>query len=320
MGNNIQINNNNNSNNVTEKDNSTIKMSHNDNSTISNPHRPSPVQGSRSNAKEEIKTNKFSSRWKGGMIRACAVIVGTDPNFQYDAIELKRTLEEKCGYKSYNIKLLLGHQATAENVINSMKVYEKYDNSSFLFYFSGHGVPVDNNTSTLVLPGGENLMYTKLFEALETIISKKKFVILDCCHAAPQMKYKSFDPNTIEDFKHRISEGSGTVFWFSCKANQLALAPKNPQAHSLMTEYILAGLQFKLCNDYCDDCVRYKSVVTADHSLIKLSVLKDFVMTHIKKKSTENSKIGQMVVTELEIDNEFVFGLNFGSDVFNQVF
>jgi len=60
----------------------------------------------------------------------------------------------------------------------------------------------------------------------------------------------------------------------------------------------------------CKNCDRYKSIVKLDQSLIKLSILKEFVMSHMNVDSKKDPRIGQMEVTEIAIDNEFVFALN----------
>jgi len=318
MGNTNTITNTNNSNNTTTTGNTT----HNRNITYngnSQPRYEAPVERKRESFRAHIADNRPSKTPKGGvnveLKLSYALIVATDEVFHHDAEGIQENLEKRGGYLSENIHTLYGEQATPENVISEIENFNEED-MSFLFYYSGHGTG-----SALSLFADKTLKYSKLFKVLQELKSKKKFVILDCCYASPKshkviMKGTiAADQKTAQKFISKASEGSGTVFWFSSKSDQLSLGPSDGSSYSLLTRYIIAGLQLQAQCPFdksysCELCKRYKTVVQADQSLIKLSVLKVFVMDHLKEETKKNSHDQNMEVTEIGIDDDFVFALS----------
>ncbi len=107
----------------------------------------------------------------------------------------------RCGYRTENVKMLLGPEATRANVEKELGwLIERHLTdplATVIFYYSGHGMA---EPATLLLNGcfdegdprpesvaAEGLPGHLLCEYLAGIDSNKLLVVLDCCQAAAQV-------------------------------------------------------------------------------------------------------------------------------------
>ncbi|KAL1925500.1 uncharacterized protein VTP21DRAFT_383 [Calcarisporiella thermophila] len=112
-----------------------------------------------------------------------------------DAELLYNTLTNKsrCAYPENQVKLLTGDKATRKNILGALKELSRCTNeqSTVLFFFSGHGVTHDNSHVYLV-PAGlradeeleENAISgDDLFYRINDIPARKRILLLNCCFA-----------------------------------------------------------------------------------------------------------------------------------------
>ena len=116
-------------------------------------------------------------------------------NAENDAIELKNILIKKYGYKEKNIKLLLGKNATRDNINDTLYEYVNIamNDDSLLFFYAGHGTTIldnsNNNVGYLVPYDGNETNYNSLIRwdnieaAAKMIKAKHIFFILDACYS-----------------------------------------------------------------------------------------------------------------------------------------
>lgn len=109
-----------------------------------------------------------------------------------DMGEMKYFLESRQGFAG-NISLLLEGFSTSENIISSLEQYKRTltEESLFLFYFAGHGDPLNG----LGLRGG-SLSPQMLYAHLDNIRGHK-IVIIDSCHAGKFLEEQFLPEKTL---------------------------------------------------------------------------------------------------------------------------
>lgn len=127
-------------------------------------------------------------------------LIGPDLRFcQSDAIRMKDAIIKYAGFKAENIKMLLGAQATKKGIRSVVKewlIANVEPGDKMFFYFSGHGVQiedptkqeVDNKDELLCAYDSGRHSYTfirdnELGQWMDQVNTVEKIVILDSCHS-----------------------------------------------------------------------------------------------------------------------------------------
>lgn len=180
--------------------------------------------------------------------------VGNDlPVTEKDAQALHNLFVDpsRCGYSPNNVRLLLGQQATRQNILEGLTWLASKSNNDpdavVVVYFSGHGgtyqtnhlVPYDYDPADLSQTSVSGI---ELTEKLRTINSKKLLVLLDCCHAGgmtqaktPLLKHMPYP----EELRSILDEGRGSVLLASSRADELSWIA---EPYSQFTWALLEGL------------------------------------------------------------------------------
>lgn len=105
------------------------------------------------------------------------------------------THPERCGYPKEHVRMLIGPQATRENILDGLDwLKEKLDgdpdqNQTAVIFYSGHGHREESGESYIVpydfrFPVGLGALPAKDFAAgIDEIRPRRLLVVLDCCHA-----------------------------------------------------------------------------------------------------------------------------------------
>lgn len=170
-----------------------------------------------------------------------------------DAKSIKDILINEYDYKQENITLLLGKDATKENILN---YYSKYinktcHNDSLIFYYAGHGetyMGIQGNEGFLVPYDGtqENwntlIGWKEIIEKGNLIKAKHIFYVIDACYSGlvlsrgPAFASSRF----LTDILSRPARQVLTAG----KGDQKVADAKGPIAnHSLFTGYFIKGIQ-----------------------------------------------------------------------------
>lgn len=125
------------------------------------------------------------------------------PGVAKDIIELEKVIRhpERCAYPKENVRILLGKDATKQNILDGLDWLENQihldplDNATALIYFSGHGfvtpdqqekfylIPYDANTSSPAKLFRTAIQDHEWAQEIAEITAKRMLLILDCCHA-----------------------------------------------------------------------------------------------------------------------------------------
>ncbi|MBF0659531.1 MULTISPECIES: caspase family protein [unclassified Psychrobacter] len=165
---------------------------------------------------------------------------------------------ELCGYKESNVTLLLDYEATLSNIrseINKLAT-KVQENDTVFIYFSGHGgnrgdelnpdcflAPVDINS-----PDGGILPEAELSLLLSEIKSERLLFVIDACHSAGAVRFKSLEQNQIykpgftEKSLEKLAKGRGNALLASSKYSEQSIIMPGDQ-NSLFTKHFLSALK-----------------------------------------------------------------------------
>ncbi len=214
---------------------------------------------------------------------AYALLIGVGdwdiPQSATDAEDIYKVLidENLAAYMPENVKILTKENATRNNVIKELdelieKTKEKEDCTVIILY-SGHGGIFYSDNPKLENPPKEYFLCTHGFKSvkkertgirdmefkirIDEINSKRKLVLLDCCHAAGivadhdrvvlKNKTKNTSESTVFDDSHeqlleRLSNGEGNVTVVSCGPKEKSIIYRGAK-NSLFTHKIIEGLE-----------------------------------------------------------------------------
>lgn len=124
-----------------------------------------------------------------------------------DAKDLYDFLTKTGGYKQENAELLTGSNATKENINQKIEEYKNLitENSTMLFYFSGHGINYNNH---FILPlynfdeKNESTFFTadELIDLFSKINVRKILFLFDTCYAGALTREKGTQEDDNEEF------------------------------------------------------------------------------------------------------------------------
>lgn len=133
-----------------------------------------------------------------------AIIVGTNcyehNKLQYtikDARDIKQILQQRCEFKTENIikiEINLGDKGSlVDKLHEAFKTIEnkgfKKDESTFLFYYSGHGMlETENNESYLELSYQERISTQMIVNKIDELGGRNNYLIVDACHSGAPLK------------------------------------------------------------------------------------------------------------------------------------
>lgn len=186
-------------------------------------------------------------------IHRIALIVGnnegsdTKPFLRYaeqDAKNLSRTLIQIGGFKSENVRLLLGKNPqtvleTARAMASkaSHLLRDSQDQILFLFYFSGH------SEKALMEMGPSQLDFQELYTELKKIPSTTRIVILDTCQSGDMIQSKGGLPIPSFSIPSDVPQlPKGEVFITSSMPLEDSIESSEFQG-SLFTHYFVSGLR-----------------------------------------------------------------------------
>ena len=253
---------------------------------------------------------------------AYALVIGVDneqeqPQVLKDAIAISDMLSDEihCGYKKENITLLLDKEATTENIIGAIDSFiAKIDaNSSFLFFYSGHGGYHEGRS--YLLPFGassENLIFGKDLRAkLSQMKSKRMIILFDCCHAGGffdgddkkvKINIKNQSHNSVtrssnlNGIAQEIDDEQGMAIIASSQTHELSWGTQGE--YSLFTTCLLEALQAKHKHFFADEYIRMVETV-------------NYVFRRVPEMIESLKKISDIVKDQtpyanLQMNNDFV--------------
>jgi uncharacterized caspase-like protein len=169
-----------------------------------------------------------------------------------DAVRMNFLLTTTCGLKTKDISMLLGDQATKENIIAAMTELMECDDQSVLLYFSGHGSYIQSTTEedkTDELYCTVDLDFKTCFGLLDNEIASifamapdKRIVFMsDSCHSGDLDRGGSYlldgckkrfvsPPPNIKALKHLprpmilnpVLRDNNIIFLSACKSDETA--------------------------------------------------------------------------------------------------
>ncbi|MCX2719920.1 caspase family protein [Lentiprolixibacter aurantiacus] len=201
-----------------------------------------------------------------------ALIIGVGDDLPYtidDAIKLRDTLIDPglVGYPKENVILRTGKEADRAGILGAFdELREKTDqDSSILFYYSGHGGKYTSQHKFYLQPYGmtaENYATTwvkaeELRDKINALDSKNLVMFLDCCHAEGMLQ------SGLEDFyglAQKLNDEGGVWVVASCQDNQKSWRLPGDE-NSLFTECLLEVLSGKHTSPFMDPKITITDVV-----------------------------------------------------------
>lgn len=270
---------------------------------------------------------------------AYALIIGVDfkqktTQVLNDAKAINNMLcnDKLCGYKEENITILLDKEATKENIENALdNIIETTDeNSSFLFFYSGHGGYHDGKS--FILPYGasaESVVKGKVIrEKLSQMKSKRMIILFDCCHSAgffdgsdkavtrniSVQGLEHVKTGNLEGLAQEIDDEQGMAIITSSQADELSWGTESE--YIVFTSCFMEVLKGQHKQFYSDEFIRmtetvnhiYRRVPEMSRSQIEkggkeqtpyinLQMNNDFVVSYIPEEKKSNIVIDKFAST-----------------------
>ena len=201
-----------------------------------------------------------------------ALIIGVGGDIEYtidDAKKLRDTLIDPklVGYPEDNVILRTGEEADRKGILGAFDELKEKTNedSSILFYYSGHGGKYAREHKFYLQPHGmtaENYKDTwvkaeELKDKINALDSKNLVMFLDCCHAEGMLQ------TGLEDFyglAQKLNDEGGVWVVASCQDNQKSWKLPGDD-NSLFTECLLEVLSGKHTSPFLDPKVTITDVV-----------------------------------------------------------
>lgn len=216
---------------------------------------------------------------------------------------------DRCAYPTSQVELIRDRDATKPRLLKAIEgLADRCDeNSTAIFFLSGHGgllrsdrsqcflLPSDARTDT-----DENLRDTAISaeefrDAWSAVRSRRKVVMLDCCHAAGTgtAAFKSSDSATVkvginDDLLDSLKIGKGHVVFSSSRADEFSFILEN-DVNSLFTKHLLAALD---------------GAVASQDGLVRVLDLFDYVSINVNKQCSY-----QHPVMKCEVEDNFPIAL-----------
>ena len=151
-----------------------------------------------------------------------------DANGMYEII----TDANRCAYPSSQVDLLTGDQASKENILKKLDdLIERtnmHKDATVIIYFSGHGgFCPDYHLVAHGYNGKPDTMVTgvEFSKKVADLKAKKVLVLLDCCHAAGIVDFKSFVKSPIPpELDAVLHDGAGRVAITSSTKDEVSYA------------------------------------------------------------------------------------------------
>lgn len=143
------------------------------------------------------------------------------------------------------IKLLIDESAEKGSILRSLKEIAKKagKNDSFIFYFSGHGLP--GSFLPYDYDGYENeLRYKEIMDVFKSSIAKSKIIIADACHSGGLIAHKGEGYQAaVKDYYDAIgSSKGGLVLMMSSKAEETSIE-NNGLRQGIFSHFLIRGLK-----------------------------------------------------------------------------
>ncbi len=222
-----------------------------------------------------------------------------------DAKSIKEILMKEYNYKEENIIMLLGKEASKENILNNYSKFinETCDNDSLLFYYAGHGetyMGIQGNEGFLVPYDGTQENWNTLIGWKEIIAksslikAKHIFYVIDACYSGLAL---SRGPAFASSrFLTDILSRPARQVLTAGKGDQKVADAKGPLAsHSLFTGYFLKGLQGEASNE--------NGIITANMLIAYVT----------NKVGNDSNSFQTPQAGEIFGDGDFIFKANFNN-------
>jgi uncharacterized caspase-like protein len=173
---------------------------------------------------------------------ALLVGVGNDLPITVKDAEVMHTLlsdPDRAAYPQKQINYLAEKDATREKILAAFDHLAQTadEDSTVIIYYSGHGGVIEDSGQFFLVPNNfdrDNYKNTwikaeEFTEKVEAIKSRKKIVLLDCCHASGMSKdgpkIGEADPTIgfqkrISDFTSILDRGSGSIIFSSSRDDE----------------------------------------------------------------------------------------------------
>lgn len=144
--------------------------------------------------------------------------------------------------KTQNVKILLGQQATHDNVLNTLHTYfsQAKENDVVVFYFSGHGAngglcAYDTKTARTTIT------YAEVQQAIRNCKAKEKLLFIDACFSGglrqtPKAVSRNISPHS------QLKKTKGIMLFLSSRTEETS--QENIWApNGFYTQYLIRGLK-----------------------------------------------------------------------------
>ena len=250
-----------------------------------------------------------------------ALIIGINeyeyvPSLNYavdDAVDVKKILVEKYGFKASNIKLLLNLDATKDNILKGFNDILTQANSKdrVLVFYAGHGdtypLPSGGEMGFLIPTDGDPdnaylscIKMDEIYSLADMSYAKHILYLVDACYGGLSIQSRSLEKEiTPEYLKKMTSERGRQIITAGGKNEQVIENPK--WGHSAFTKSLLNGLGENLLADENED-----GIITAGElgGFIKNRVIIDVSGAHTPQQGRIGSDMGEFVFISEDFKEE----------------
>ena len=221
-----------------------------------------------------------------------------------DAVDVKKILVEKYGFKESNIKLLLNIDATKDNILKGFNdiLTQAKSKDRVLVFYAGHGdtynlpsggemgflIPTDGDPDNVYL---SCIKMDEIYSLAEMSYAKHILYLVDACYGGLSIQSRSLEKEiTPEYLKKLTSERGRQIITAGGKNEQVIENPK--WGHSAFTKSLLNGLGENLLADENED-----GIITAVElgGFIKNRVIIDVDGAHTPQQGRIGSDMGEFV-------------------------
>ena len=230
-----------------------------------------------------------------------------------DAVDVKKILIEKYGFKESNIKLLLNLDATKDNILKGFNdiLTQAKSKDRVLVFYAGHGdtynlpsggemgflIPTDGDPDNVYL---SCIKMDEIYSLADMSYAKHILYLVDACYGGLSIQSRSLEKEiTPEYLKKLTSERGRQIITAGGKNEQVIENPK--WGHSAFTKSLLNGLGENLLADENED-----GIITASElgGFIKSRVIIDVSGAHTPQQGRIGSDMGEFVFISEDFKEE----------------
>ena len=230
-----------------------------------------------------------------------------------DAVDVKKILIEKYGFKESNVRLLLNIDATKDNILEGFNdiLTQAKSKDRVLVFYAGHGdtynlpsggemgflIPTDGDPDNVYL---SCIKMDEIYSLADMSYAKHILYLVDACYGGLSIQSRSLEKEiTPEYLKKLTSERGRQIITAGGKNEQVIENPK--WGHSAFTKSLLNGLGENLLADENED-----GIITAGElgGFIKNRVIIDVNGAHTPQQGRIGSDMGEFVFISEDFKEE----------------